>query len=88
MKAFIKKDRFIEFQKNYLDYGFTLAVNSDKGYVKTIDEDGLWVIVMKRTREVKLITLMGGSPFMEVHKDKYQDLFDAGFIEFKKGRYD
>ena len=88
MKAFIKKDRFTEFQKNYLDYGFTLAVNPDKGYVKTIDEDGLWVIVMKRTREVKLITLMGGSPFMEVHKDKYQDLFDAGFIEFKKGRYD
>lgn len=88
MKAFIKKDRFIEFQKNYLDYGFTLAVNPDKGYVKTIDEDGLWVIVMKRTGEVKLITLMGGSPFMEVHKDKYQDLFDAGFIEFKKGRYD
>ena len=88
MKAFIKKDRFAEFQKNYLDYGFILAVNPNKGYVKTIDKDGLWVIVMKRTREVKLITLMGGSPFMEVHKDKYQDLFDAGFIEFKKGRYD
>lgn len=88
MKAFIKKDRFVEFKKNYLDYGFTLAVNPDKGWVKTIDEDGLWVIVMKRTREVKLITLMGGSPFMEVHKDKYQDLVDAGFIEYVKGRYD
>ena len=49
---------------------------------------GLWVVVMKRTREVKLLTPMGGSPFMEAHKDKYQDLFDDGFVEYEKGRWD
>lgn len=88
MKAYIKKERFEEFKKDYVNYGFTLAVNPEKGYVKTIDSSGLWVIVMRRTREVKLLTTMGGSPFMESHKDKYQDLFDAEFIEYKKGRYD
>lgn len=43
---------------------------------------------MRRTREVKLLAGMGTSPFMEVHKDKYQDLVDRDFIEYKKGRYD
>lgn len=88
MKAYIKKEKFDEFKNKYLDYGFTLAINPSKGWVKEIDPTGLWVVVMKRTREVKLLTLMGGSPFMEAHKDKYQDLYDAEFIEYKKGRWD
>jgi hypothetical protein len=88
MKAYIKKERFDEFKRDYLDYGFTLAAKPEKGWVKVIDPDGLYVIVMRRTREVKLLAGMGGSPFMEVHKDKYQDLVDKDFIEYKKGRYD
>lgn len=88
MKAYIKKERFDEFKRDYLEYGFTLAAKPEKGWVKIIDPDGLYVIVMRRTREVKLLAGMGTSPFMEVHKDKYQDLVDKDFIEYKKGRYD
>lgn len=88
MKAYIKKERFDEFKRDYLDYGFTLAAKPEKGWVKVIDPNGLYIIVMRRTREVKLLTGIGGSPFMEVHKDKYQDLVDKDFIEYKKGRYD
>ena len=44
---------------------------------------------MARTRRVTLLTgLCGESPFMEAHKDKYQDLIDDGFIEYVKGRFD
>lgn len=88
MKAYIKKEKFDEFKKDYLDYGFNLAAKPEKGWVKEIDPIGLWLVVMKRTREVKLLTLTGESPFMEVHKDKYQKLVDNGFIEYKKGRWD
>lgn len=88
MKAYIKKGKFEEFKDKYLDYGFKLAINPSKGWVKEIDPMGLWVVVMKRTREVKLLALTGESPFMEVHKDKYQKLVDNGFIEYKKGRWD
>ena len=88
MKAYIKKERFDEFKRDYLDYGFTLAVKPEKGWVKVIDPQGLYVIVMRRTREFKLLTETGISPFMEVHKDKYQELVDKDFIQYKNGRYD
>lgn len=88
MKAYIKKEKFDEFKKDYLYYGFNLAAKPEKGWVKEIDPDGLYVIVMRRTREVKLLAGMGTSLFMEVHKDKYQDLVDKDFIEYKKGRWD
>lgn len=88
MKAYIKKERFDEFKRDYLDYGFTLAVKPEKGWVKVIDPQGLYVIVMRRTRELKLLTETGISSFMEVHKDKYQELVDKDFIQYKNGRYD
>ena len=88
MKAYIKKEKFEEFKNKYLYYGFKLAVNPSKGWVKEIDPTRLWVVVMKRTGEVKLLTPMGGSPFMEAHKDKYQELIDNDMVEFVKGRFD
>lgn len=30
MKAYIKKERFDEFKRDYLDYGFTLAAKPEK----------------------------------------------------------
>ena len=40
------------------------------------------------SRELKLITPMGESPFMEVQNQFYQDLINDDFIEYKSGKFD
>lgn len=87
MKAYIKKTKWQEFKDNYLDYGFTQAI-SPKHYIRVIDKQGLFLTINKRTRELGLFTLIGSSPFMEAHKDKYRDLLDLDYIEYKKGKFD
>lgn len=37
MKAFIKKEKWEEFKKDYVKYGFSFAVFPDKFYTKPID---------------------------------------------------
>ena len=86
MKAYIKKDKWEEFKKDYVNYGFTLAPNPNY-YIKKIGDE-LILYISRRKRELKLITAMGESPFMEVHTKYYLDLFDNGFIEYIKGKFD
>lgn len=88
MKAFIKEDRWKEFKELCSKYKFTISLVKPKQYFeKEIDID-LKLLVNKKTRELKLITPMGESPFMEVHKQFYQDLYNDGYIEYIEGRFD
>lgn len=87
MKAYIRKDKWNEFKENYLDYWFLPPIDNVPFYVKTIEKN-LKLLINKKTRELKLITPMGESPFMEVHTQYYLDLFDNGFIEYIKGKFD
>ena len=88
MKAYIKKERFEEFKNRAEEFGYKFLPDHKNNFVKTIDVNGLWIRIRGRTREIKLLTPMGGSPFMEVHKDKYQELIDNDMVEFVKGRFD
>lgn len=89
MKAYIKKTRWKEFKEKYLDYDFTQAI-SPKHYIRVVDKHGLLLVIDKKTREMQIATPMGmgGSPFMEAHKDRYRDLLDLDYIEYKKGKFD
>lgn len=87
MKAFIKEDKWEEFKYNYTDFKFSLLYSPNKFYTKVIDSE-LHLIVSRKTRELLLVTPMGTSPFMEVHKKFYQDLYDQGFVEYVKGKFD
>ena len=86
MKAYIKKEKWEEFKKDYVNYSFTLALNPNY-YIKNLG-DGLILYISRRKRELHLIAGMGESPFMEVHTQYYLDLFDNGFIEYIKGEFD
>lgn len=86
MLAYIKKDKWEEFKKDYVFYNFSLAPNPNY-YIKKID-DSLLLIISRRTRKLELFTQMGTSPFMESHKDKFKDLIDNDFIEYKKSKFD
>jgi len=89
MKAYIKKEKWEEFKYDYLKYGFTQAINPKAGYVKVIDKEyPMFVAVIRKTRELKLIVGNGESPFMEVQQQYYQELYDNNFVEFKKGKFD
>lgn len=87
MKAFIKQECWDQFKENSNKYKFYVCSKPKKYFVKIIDEDVI-LTVNKRTRELQLQTPMGYSPFMEVHKETYKDLYDEGFIEFEEGRFD
>ena len=81
MKAFIKKEKWEEFKKDYVKYGFSFAVFPDKFYTKVI-------LISRKTREIKLITPYGESPFMEVQGNYFEDLITNNFVEYKKGIFD
>lgn len=87
MKAFVKEDLWDQFKGISNKYGFYLEYKPNRYFTKRIDDDIL-LIINKKTREMQLITPAGGSPFMEVHTQFYQDLFDDGYIEFVEGRFD
>lgn len=89
MKAFIKKDKWETFIENWLDYGFVpTPINSKKPSVYKKIDNLLYLIIDVPTRELMLITPYGSSPFMETQTQHFQDLIDAGFIEFVKGKFD
>lgn len=87
MKAYIKENKWDEFKENCNKYKFYVYNKSKKYFVKIIDEDAI-LTVNKKTRELQLQTPMGYSPFMEVHKETYKDIYDEGFIEFEESRFD
>lgn len=87
MKAFIKQEYWDQFKENCNKYKFYAYSKSKKYFVKIIDEDVI-LTVNKKTRELQLQTPMGYSPFMEVHKETYKDLYDEGFVEFEESRFD
>lgn len=89
MKAYIRKDKWNEFKENYSKYNFIPSAKKGLGYVKPLYDGDILICVIARTRRVTLLTgLNGESPFMEAHKDKYQDLIDDDFIEYVKGKFD
>lgn len=87
MKAFIKKDKWLEFEKVYADYGFSLGIDPSKYYFKQV-ERFLGLFVDKKTREIQLLTPIGSSPFMEVQQEYFSQLVADGFVEFEKGKFD
>lgn len=88
MRAFIKEERWDEFKELCSRYKFGVSLTKPKQYFQREVDIDLLLLVNKKTREMKLITPMGESPFMEVHIGSYQDLYDDGFVEFVEGRFD
>lgn len=89
MKVYIKKDKWNEFKENYSKYNFMPSIKKGYGYVKPLYDGNILVCVIAKTRRLTLLTGLGGeSPFMEAHKDKYKELIEDDFIEYKKGRFD
>lgn len=88
MRAFIKDSRWDQFQEISDRYGFYIDLKKPNKYLTKIIDDDMILLVQKKTREMHLLTPMGESPFMEVHKQFYQDLFDDGYVEFVESRFD
>ena len=81
------KEKWEEFKKDYVKYGFSFAVFPDEFYTKPIDRF-LVILISRKTREIKLITPYGESPFMEVQGNYFEDLITNNFVEYKKGIFD
>lgn len=81
MKAYIRKEKWDEFKRDRKQYGF-LEENKTV-YIKRIDKYMI-LIVNKRTKEMKLFTMMGSAAFIDSHKEEYQDLINNQFIRFEK----
>ena len=98
MRAIINRNKWIEFMKTYQVYGFTMDTlpkkqNGSKTiYVRPVINDGsvatMTYLIVTMDGELHLITPMGESPYMESHKDKFEDLIRMDFIDFVKGDYD
>ena len=89
MKAYIKEDKWNEFKENYAKYNFKPSIKKNYGYIKQLYDSNILICVIAKTRRLILFTGLGGeAPFMEAHKDKYKELIEDGFIEYKKGRFD
>lgn len=88
MKAYIKENKWEEFKELCSKYGFGVSLKKPKQYFQKVIDEDIMLLVNKKTRELLLITPMGESPFMEVHKDAYKDIYDMGYIEYEEGRFD
>lgn len=88
MRAFIREDKWDKFKELANKYGFYIDLKKPKQYLTKVIDDDMVLVVQKKTRELHLLTPMGGSPFMEVHTQFYKDLFDEGYIEFVESRFD
>lgn len=58
-----------------------------KYYIREVKEP-VFLVVDKETRYMVIKSPIGEVAFMESHKDKFQDLIDAGLVEFVKGKLD
>ena len=88
MKAYIKENKWEEFKELCSKYGFGVSLKKPKQYFQKVIDEDIMLLVNKKTRELILITPMGESPFMEVHKDTYKNIYDMGYIEYEEGRFD
>ena len=88
MKAYIKENKWEEFKELCSKYGFGVSLKKPKQYFQKVIDEDIMLLVNKKTRELLLITPMGESPFMEVHKDTYKDIYDMEYIEYEEGRFD
>lgn len=88
MKAYIKENKWEEFKELCSKYGFGVSLKKPKQYFQKVIDEDIMLLINKKTRELILITPMGESPFMEVHKDTYKDIYDRGYIEYEEGRFD
>lgn len=97
MRAYIKKDKRKIFRSQAKRLGFGTGVFTSKAatnvdiegpnyYYRKIT-DHLLLVIDKQYR-LRLITPMGESPFMELHKDKFKDLLDLELVEYRKGEFD
>ena len=100
MRAFIKKESWLQFITTYVSFGF-LSTKIPEGshsykkygalsYYRPYDnEPGCMVyLVVTLDRELHVITPMGESPFLESHEKAFKDLVDMEMIEYVKGKYD
>lgn len=98
MRAIIKRNKWIEFMNTYQAYGFTMDTlpkkwNGSKTiYARPVNPKNdpicLEYLLITMDGELHLVTPMGESPFMESHKDKFEDLITMDLIDFVKGDYD
>ena len=98
MRAIIKRNKWVEFINTYQAYGFTMDIlpkeyrGSKTIYVRPVGKDNnvvtMTYLIVSMDGELHLVTPMGESPFMESHKDKFEDLIAMNFIDFVKGEYD
>ncbi|MGJ0847396.1 hypothetical protein ACR77J_11965 [Tissierella praeacuta] len=70
--------------KHLSRYGFQ---ETEKSYIREVKHPVL-LVVDKKTHYLLVKTPIGETAFMESHKDKFQDLIDAGLVEFVKGKLD
>lgn len=88
MRAFIKEDKWNRFKEVMNSYGFYIGEYKPNKYFTKVIEDDLLLVINRKTREMQLCTPMGTSPFMEMHIQFYQELYDADFIEFIESKFD
>lgn len=88
MRAFVTEDKWDQFKGISNKYGFYVDNKKPNKYFTKIIDDDMVLIIQKKTRELHLLTPMGESPFMEVHTQFYQDLYDEGYIQFEEGKFD
>lgn len=88
MRAFIKEDKWDKFKELANKYGFYIDNKKPKQFLTKVIDNDLELKVQKKTREMHLLTPMGGSPFMEIHIPFYRDLYDDDFVEFIESKFD
>ena len=100
MRAIIKRSKWVEFINTYQVYGFTMDIlpkeyrGSKTIYVRPVEMNGspspmiMTYLIVSMDGEIHLVTPMGESPYMESHKDKFEDLIAMDFVDFVKVEYD
>ncbi|QOR34431.1 hypothetical protein IMX26_13155 [Clostridium sp. 'deep sea'] len=76
---------FISNVNKLLDYGFNrdfkCAYFKKPCYYRVVKHP-VYLIVLKNTKELKLVTPNGFAAFIDAHKDKFQDLIDSDLVKF------
>ena len=93
MRAFIKSDKWAQFVVYALSMGFMPdeLPTGEPVYCRNPRPDlpnNHTMLVITSDMELHLLTPLGESPFMEAHKNCFEDLIDKDWIEFVKGDFD
>lgn len=97
VRAFVKKDKWVNFLATSMHYGFSSDENPKTnesflarvvhGPNKLADIFDVFLIITM-DRELHIVTPFGESPFMETHEAHFKDLIDDDLIEYVKGEFD